>query len=425
MSVLFDSSSKALIASLANAPLETQFRLITAWVKRPAGYALGSKNNAVHLAYDQFSETLQMQLYSDSSNRAIAKIRSLALSTGNLTNDTWSLVAVVDGPSGEPPQGYGYLDGTRTWLQLSGVVTSTGKRPNLLGIGRSRVDVGARWRGYIAEVAIWTPTGISQSDAIVNELLTKAPDAVTVASPVWYAPLRGDASVTTGTALTTIGSPVFDASEHPPVGAEAAPPAAPVIAATTNINQTYARINWADVSSDETAFDVEIESPSGAGNWAAVDASPAAANATFAVVSLASGTQYRPRVRSRNASGASAWSTGTAFTTPGVVTKRVKLLTHPDMAGASGVKVEVFLGPTSGRLTGSFVGSAVGRSFNSALTGTEAELSIAAADIGASGLATGTALVAVFEGVTAAGSPLGSAVSVGSVGPHECTLVED
>jgi hypothetical protein len=96
-------------------------------------------------------------------------------------------------------------------------------------------------------------------------------------------------------------------------------PTAPTAGTTDNITASTARFNWSDNSSNETGFRVEIESPSGAGNWALAStaaSNPTAANATSLTVNgLAASTEYRMRVRSQNTGGNSSYSTGTAFTT--------------------------------------------------------------------------------------------------------------
>jgi hypothetical protein len=96
-------------------------------------------------------------------------------------------------------------------------------------------------------------------------------------------------------------------------------PTAPTIQAETDLANNTVTINWDDNSSNETSFTVQIETPSGAGNWvnaASGAANPTAANVeSLAVSGLSSGTQYRARVRASNTGGDSAWSTGSAFTT--------------------------------------------------------------------------------------------------------------
>lgn len=93
---------------------------------------------------------------------------------------------------------------------------------------------------------------------------------------------------------------------------------APTIGSTTVIEATKATVNWTQTSANETGFQVQFETPSGANNWA--DASgatnPTAANATsFAATGLSAATEYRPRVRALQSGANSAWSTGSAFTT--------------------------------------------------------------------------------------------------------------
>jgi hypothetical protein len=95
-----------------------------------------------------------------------------------------------------------------------------------------------------------------------------------------------------------------------------ATPAAPTIGTTTSITSSGATINWTDNSSNETGFQVQIETPSGAGNWTNANTSPAAANATsLAISGLSGSTEYRPRVAATDVGGLSSYSTGTAFTT--------------------------------------------------------------------------------------------------------------
>lgn len=120
-------------------------------------------------------------------------------------------------------------------------------------------------------------------------------------------------------------------------------PTAPTIGTTTSISYTTATINWTDNSSNETGFDVEVETPSGAGNWTAAStgaSNPTAANATsLAITSLSMGTQYRPRVRARGVEGNSAWSTGTAFTTTAAGTltlSDIHVKTLGELIGQSG-----------------------------------------------------------------------------------------
>lgn len=137
-----------------------------------------------------------------------------------------------------------------------------------------------------------------------------------------------------------------------------APPLAPSIGATTGITFSGATITWADNSSDETGFRVQLETPSGAANWAdAVGATnPTAAGAvSFVASGLAASTQYRPRVASEGAGGPSAWSTGTAFTTPAAPPPPSLTLTAPSpetgtvgvAAGGGAITLNDGTGPVS------------------------------------------------------------------------------
>jgi hypothetical protein len=91
-------------------------------------------------------------------------------------------------------------------------------------------------------------------------------------------------------------------------------PTAPTIGTTPSITSSGATINWTDNSSNETGFIVQVETPSGAGNWGTVG-TPAADATSYGVTGLSPSTEYRPRVAATNTGGASSYSTGTAFTT--------------------------------------------------------------------------------------------------------------
>lgn len=100
---------------------------------------------------------------------------------------------------------------------------------------------------------------------------------------------------------------------------DVAVPTAPTTGSETGITSSGATVNWTDNSSTETSFTVQIETPSGAANWANAStgaSNPTAANATsLAINGLAAGTQYRARVKATNSEGDSSYSVGTAFTT--------------------------------------------------------------------------------------------------------------
>ena len=95
-------------------------------------------------------------------------------------------------------------------------------------------------------------------------------------------------------------------------------PTAPTTVAGSASGGTTATITWVDASSDETGFDVQIESPTGSSNWVAASGAtnPTAAGVqTFAATGLTAATSYTPRVQSFNGTGSSAWVTGASFAT--------------------------------------------------------------------------------------------------------------
>ncbi len=95
-------------------------------------------------------------------------------------------------------------------------------------------------------------------------------------------------------------------------------PNVPGTPTSTQTGSSTATTTWADNSSDETGFLVEIETPSGAGNWATAvgGTNPTAAGITsFSHTGLSASTQYRCRVRANGSSANSAFVVGNAFTT--------------------------------------------------------------------------------------------------------------
>lgn len=81
---------------------------------------------------------------------------------------------------------------------------------------------------------------------------------------------------------------------------------------------TTATVSFTPGTPAATSHTLELESPSGAGNWTA----PAStlAGGVFSVTGLGGVTEYRPRVRASNAAGTSAWVVGAAFSTDNVGT---------------------------------------------------------------------------------------------------------
>lgn len=114
-----------------------------------------------------------------------------------------------------------------------------------------------------------------------------------------------------------------------------------------------------------------------------------------------------------------------ALTVTAVTTKRAKFLVHPDFASATGITIEVNEAPTGGALTGAKLGFATGIAAESTLEGGQAVIKVNAADVGASALAAGTSVRAIFKGLAASGSALGSGAEAGSVVVATGTIIEE
>lgn len=325
MSTLLNAAGETLSAILSNAPTEGQDRLVTAWV-RQQGTALGSQNYVFYLRADPESEQLNSDLYSSDSAQWIAIGRNgagsvQAFQTGVVhEEDVWQLVGhYVSGNNGTSN---GTLQlGTNGEFRASNSVpysTPSNRALDRLFIGGWDVSSFGRWRGYVAEFAIWTPADFAAAQAIFAELATKRPDAVAAGTPIFYAPLLSDATVAIGgTTLSVNGTTTFHDDVHPSL-ADGSAPDAPTIGAVTSVTHNAATVHWTDNSDNETGFKVEYgESSSNVvASWSAAPGSPAAADAeTFNLTGLDPSTTYKARVAATNASGDSDWAETAEFTT--------------------------------------------------------------------------------------------------------------
>lgn len=103
---------------------------------------------------------------------------------------------------------------------------------------------------------------------------------------------------------------------------------------------------------------------------------------------------------------------------------KLKLLAHVDALGATDVKGAVFHPPAGGAIVGAKIGEFSGAAFGAVAEGGMAPLLVNVEDFDGEALNTSDTPVVVWEGTSATGSALGNAVPIGSVGPHECTVVE-
>jgi hypothetical protein len=105
-------------------------------------------------------------------------------------------------------------------------------------------------------------------------------------------------------------------------------------------------------------------------------------------------------------------------------TTTLKLLAHIDALGATAVKGTVFEPGTGGNLLGDEIGKFTGEAFETVAESGQAPLLIPVTAFGGGALTVSDTPVCVWEATSAAGSALGAGVTIGSVGPHECTVVE-
>lgn len=224
MSAVFaDSYLRSLTATLAAAPTQAQNKLIVGWVKWDSSYSHNSSNWAAQLAMEPGNQTnhfLRVGTNNSGGTQHVGRYvtsHSLATISGAL-DDVWTLEATYlpgnDGITAVTAWGY------RTGTPVGGATTTAADASTdpfvALTIGQGG-DFGgfSHWKGKIAEVSIWTPTDMTQANAIIAELLVKPADQVSEASPIWYRSLLADTSGGTGAALTNNGGVTFDALDHP------------------------------------------------------------------------------------------------------------------------------------------------------------------------------------------------------------------
>jgi hypothetical protein len=245
-----------------------------------------------------------------------------AFSTDNVAAGTWyPMMVVFNAQSGAAARTVYYRTGAAVSDTSSSTVTPS--QISTIAMGVRSIPADNRFKGDVACCALWN-AALTLSD--FQTLAGSAgggsgggvvPSTVQSGSLVDYWSLLTQASTQTGVnGRVLTATSTSQAGSHPIT--ESAPPNAPTIGTTTGITSSGATINWTDNSGDETSFTVQLETPSGAGNWtnATGATNPTAANAvSFVTTGLAASTEHRPRVRATNVVGDSAWSTGSAFTT--------------------------------------------------------------------------------------------------------------
>ena len=235
MSILVNATTEYLSTTLSTGPTESQNRLIACWVKWPTGEALGSTNTIFDL---QDSGAVMYSRAFTSSVAAPSAISangttSTALSTGTIPNDLWKLIGLYAGANtgssaGANAQHKLYYDGANASGSALGGSTVASRVLNTFRIGQ-QISVANRWRGYIAEVSIFTPASQAAADAIMVALATHTADTIASGTPIFYAPLYSDQTVDVGgVTLTVNGTPTWHtgAGDHPSVTDATTAPAA-------------------------------------------------------------------------------------------------------------------------------------------------------------------------------------------------------
>lgn len=103
--------------------------------------------------------------------------------------------------------------------------------------------------------------------------------------------------------------------------------------------------------------------------------------------------------------------------------EKIKILAHPDALGATSVRGAVFLAPSGSDLTGAKLGEFSGKAFGAVAESGFAVLKVPVSVFGGEALGVGDAPVCIWTGVAGAGSALIEGASIGSVGPHACSVI--
>lgn len=222
MSALFSSSTQNLRATLSVPPAyDSDFVLLTAWVKWDSE-ATPAQSTAFELRAGNTpaSDDSRLALVFTSGPNAAWYGGWTGATSGSLgaaASDSWRLIAAVIEPNTGSGHARGYNNASSPSSSVSTYSGSKTTDLSLITIGNRAFspNSGTVWMGRVAECAIWIPDDATEATAIVYECLTKRPDAVTTAAPVWYASLESDAAVTIGSSLTNNGTVTFSDADHP------------------------------------------------------------------------------------------------------------------------------------------------------------------------------------------------------------------
>jgi N-acetylneuraminic acid mutarotase len=148
-------------------------------------------------------------------------------------------------------------------------------------------------------------------------------------------------------------------------------PAAPANLAAAAQSPTSIALTWSDLSTDETAFELE-RSADGGVTFAPLATLPAGATAHLDQAGLAPARAYHYRVRAVNAAGPSAWSNVAAATTPAVGATPTAPAAPTDLSAqvVSGTAVDLAWSDNSGNETGFVIERSTGGGAYAALAST-------------------------------------------------------
>jgi hypothetical protein len=319
-------------ATLSDAPLETEHRLVAAWVKRGAE-GLNSQNTIFDLR-DTGGTVFNM----GRSNGTPTWFAFGANGQGNtfagtrtIASDSWVLVGTF--MSGNTGTGsvplYGYCGGLSDTANVAGTTVASRTLANLF-IGRLVSDGSNYWKGFVAEVSVFKPSSVANATAIMAELASYRADTIPSGTAIFYAPLLSDTTVDVGgVTLTNTGSTTFNV-DHPSVTDYVVATAPTIDTHPSNVTKIVGETaTFTAAATDEDSVQWQFDD---GGGWASVVGGTGATTDSYttAATTLAmNGYQYR-----------AAYTNG-----EGTTNTNAAILTV-DAPVVKGIRVQLFNGAT-------------------------------------------------------------------------------
>lgn len=222
MSAVFNATTKWLNTTLSTTLLKGDPKFMTAHFRYDS---LATHGIEVAMEFGESDDSSAMDLRNRSTNPNLQidwfyeGDGDGRASTETWVDDTWYACGAFLQEDDGTVQSYAvYQDGVKA-ASTNSTPNTSGTFDTLLIGGPFGTSSFRMWTGWVAEVAIWDVANVTEADTIISQLWNGGSptlsDTIAADSPIWYATLETDATVTTGSALTNNGTVTFDAGEHP------------------------------------------------------------------------------------------------------------------------------------------------------------------------------------------------------------------